>query len=370
MRAKLSERIFRALVLGLSAALVAFAADPGRYWSWRGAAETERAASPAAGAFFETGALSSGYEIFAAPGPLGERAVSAIRGARTRVWMQVYLLTDKGVLSALKERAAAGVDVRVLMEGNVYGQPTINRKAYAALAASGAKVIFSDPSKFNFTHAKWFLADGAWYVGTANFSHAAFADNREFLVSGTGGETLSALEKVFSADFSREPAALEIPPVLVLSPVNSRAKILSVLRSAEKSLDVYAETLSDPDILSELGAAAARGVRVRALLGHPSKISANSGVLAELAAMGVEAYAPKKPYVHAKAAVADGTFAYVGSANYSANSLGRNREAGMLLSGTGAAWLSGIFDDDFRKAQGAAGADPLGERRNGAIIAR
>ena len=38
------------------------------------------------------------------------------------------------------------------------------------------------------------------------------------------------------------------------------------------------------------------------------------------------------PYIHAKAIVADGVLAYVGSANFTANSLDSNRELGLIVS--------------------------------------
>jgi cardiolipin synthase A/B len=37
-----------------------------------------------------------------------------------------------------------------------------------------------------------------------------------------------------------------------------------------------------------------------------------------------------KPYEHAKAAIADGTLVYVGSINYTAGSMDKNREVGVM----------------------------------------
>jgi len=116
---------------------------------------------------------------------------------------------------------------------------------------------------------------------------------------------------------------------------------------------VYAQTLTDPETLSVLRRKAREGVRVRVLLGSADVVKDNAALLGKLRGWGVAAAAPKKPYVHAKAAVADGVFAYVGSANFTANSLDRNREAGLLLPEGGARTIGAAFARDWAASGGA-----------------
>lgn len=78
----------------------------------------------------------------------------------------------------------------------------------------------------------------------------------------------------------------------------------------------------------------------------------NVAMMTKLRSWGIAAAAPKKPYVHAKVAVVDGKWAYVGSANFTANSLDHNREVGLILPLIGARTLTTIFERDFEKFGG------------------
>ncbi len=53
--------------------------------------------------------------------------------------------------------------------------------------------------------------------------------------------------------------------------------------------------------------------------------------IAQVKAAGIPIVKLTTPYVHAKAIVADGTVAYVGSENFTVNSLDSNREIGLFL---------------------------------------
>lgn len=139
----------------------------------------------------------------------------------------------------------------------------------------------------------------------------------------------------------------------MLAPLDARAKIFSVLRSATRTLDVYAQTLTDAQTLAILKEKAAAGVTVRVVLGSVDVVKDNVALMEKLRGWGVASAAPKKPYVHAKAAVADGSFAYVGSANFTANSMDRNREVGLLLSQAGAQTIAAAFARDWAASGGA-----------------
>ena len=362
------RRLSGALLSLAALALAAWASDPGRYLDWRHAADAENAAKASAAHAglgvgsgtdsadgknpFSSAVFTGALRVVASPGgDPGAVLESAVRSAQKRVWVTVYILSDKGLRSALADAARRGVDVRLVLEGNVVGQPTINRKPAAALAAAGAKISWSDPSRFTYTHAKFLLADGAWWIGTGNFAHSSFTKNREFFLGGTDPAVLSALESVFTADAAHDPTGVVAPP-LVLAPVDARAKILAVMRGAARTLDVYAQTLTDREVLGVLRDRAAAGVRVRVLLGSADVVRDNAKLLVTLRGWGIAAAAPDKPYVHAKAAVADGARAYVGSANFTANSMDRNREVGLLVGAGPAGAVAAAFQRDFTAAGG------------------
>lgn len=49
-----------------------------------------------------------------------DRIVSRIDAAKTRVFIEVYILTEKRITKALQDAKSRGVDVRVILEKNVF----------------------------------------------------------------------------------------------------------------------------------------------------------------------------------------------------------------------------------------------------------
>jgi phosphatidylserine/phosphatidylglycerophosphate/cardiolipin synthase-like enzyme len=66
-------------------------------------------------------------------------------------------------------------------------------------------------------------------------------------------------------------------------------------------------------------------------MADPSKVQSNTAAIELLKSNGIDARTSKKPMIHAKRAMVDGIYTYIGSENYSTNSLDENREIGILL---------------------------------------
>ena len=118
------------------------------------------------------------------------------------------------------------------------------------------------------------------------------------------------------------------------SPTNSQAAILAVISSAKHTLPVENEEMGDPIITSALEAAAKRGVNVKITMTAQSEWDSAFSALVKAGAH-VRTYkdSTKVLYIHAKAVVADAGSSdeqmFVGSENFSAASLRRNRELGI-----------------------------------------
>jgi len=155
-------------------------------------------------------------------------------------------------------------------------------------------------------HAKYLIADAsrAW-IGTPNWTTSAFKGNREFAVIDTDPAVARETEAVFAADWAHT-AYTGADDALVLSPMNSRAQIESLITSARRSLDVYAEELNDQVVSSDLQAAVHRGVKVRLVTTVDDKIGSLAGVIPTVVR-------DRANYVHAKIVIADGTAMYLGS---------------------------------------------------------
>ncbi len=171
-------------------------------------------------------------------------------------------------------------------------------------------------------------------IMTLNLVAEDYPGTRDFVVTDTNHSDVAAIVATFNADFAGHAVNPPDGADLVWSPTNSEASILAVIRGARHSLAVENEEMDDVAITSALGAAARRGVNVTITMTENSRWDTAFGELARAGAH-IRLYpdSSRALYIHAKAIVADaglsGQQAFVGSENFSAASLGYNRELGI-----------------------------------------
>lgn len=249
--------------------------------------------------------------------------VSALRGAARSIRVVSYLLTDDEIEAELLAAASRGVDVRVIVEGS----QNSNDAARLSLAQGGVQVREGDP-RFALTHEKAVVVDDTQaLVMTQNLTMSGFDRNREYIAVFTG-PVAGELAAVFDADWTRANYTAETS--LVLSPINARYRLESLMLAARHELLITMEVFNDDHVLELLVRRAQEGVRVAVVLEDPSSISEHRAVAATLGAAGGELRWLASPTMHAKAIVADGAVAYLGSINFTAASMDRNREVGLL----------------------------------------
>ncbi|MBO9542196.1 hypothetical protein J7643_16530 [bacterium] len=283
--------------------------------------------------------------------------LDAINSAKKSIWLEMYLLTYSGVTKeitdALIAKSKAGVDVRIILENQPFVMPVppkpgelpkppinVNRAALEVLTANGVRVKRSSP-QFVFTHQKSMIIDGqsAWIM-TMNFSAAAFQKNREYLVVDTSPSDVKELKEIFMADWDERPIVPKDED-LVVSPTNSKDRIIKLIDSAKKDLTVQVEFLDDPDVVAHMGARKKAGANVTVQLSYhaPDKqtgYDGNAKQLKQLNDAGItDVKFIKTVGLHAKLIIADGAKAYIGSENLTTNSLTRNREMGIIIDDKG-----------------------------------
>jgi hypothetical protein len=274
-------------------------------------------------------ATSDNIQIIVEPSDNGDSVVAAIKGAKTSVHVVVYLLTDNEVIQALIDRHTAGVDVRVLLNQNFYSGTTDNSTSYSKLSTAGVPVKWA-PAQFNLTHQKTILIDNsvAWIM-TMNLSLSSPTKNREYLAIDSEAADVAEAEAIFEGDWANTPVANPQGKLLV-APVNARAGLVALINTAATSLDVEAEVISDPGIVDALDQRADAGVKVRLVIASGTTSTSQDSAVKTLLSHGVEVKILTTPYMHAKAIVADQHYAYIGSENFTANSLDNNRELGLV----------------------------------------
>ncbi|MCL6537924.1 MAG: hypothetical protein K6T28_05000 [Acidothermus sp.] len=276
--------------------------------------------------------------VFAEPDAGLAPVYEAIRRARVSIDATLYELTDPTTIVLLGDAARRGVAVRVLLDVN--RERRANAAAYDDLRAAGVVARWAD-RRYAATHEKTIIVDRrVALVMTMNLVRGDYAHTRDFVVFDAGPADVAATEAVFDADF----AGTSIRPApgtdLVWSP-GARPILLDLIRSARSSLLVENEEMALPAVVDALRDAAHRGVEVTVVM---TAQRSWYDEFTELTRAGVRVrIAPSWRYIHAKAIVVDAAKAiavdaqtmgrvFVGSQNFSATSLDRNRELGILTS--------------------------------------
>jgi phosphatidylserine/phosphatidylglycerophosphate/cardiolipin synthase-like enzyme len=257
--------------------------------------------------------------------------LAMIAHAQRSIALVEYELEDPAVIAALARAVDRGIAAKVILDS----ASSHNQSAFDALTAAGVPVRWAS-SAFPYTHEKALLTDGTHLlVMTFNLVPNYYPTGRDFGITDDDPADVAAMETVFDADWRGAVA----PPVsdpgndLVWSP-GSRTVLIDLIAGASRSLDVYNEEMADPAIRAALARAAGRGVAVRVIMTYSAEwhdafvALADAGVHVRTFPAGAQ-----EPYIHAKAIVADGDRAFVGSENFSATSLDRNRELGLRVDG-------------------------------------
>ncbi len=281
----------------------------------------------------------SPVSFFVEPGSGLQPVLQLIRSAKHSIRLEIYLLTERSVINALGTARGHGVQVRVLLEEHPYGgSPSSARTAYDALRAVGVSVRWANESAFTYTHEKAMVVDGQVAgIFTLNLSYSGIESNREFGAIDRQPDDAHALAAIFDADWKRKRPSVKYGD-LVISPYNSRARLDSLIDSARRNLDLYAEEVNDTGVEAHLIAARKRGVRVRLIT------SETSGGVDTLRSKSIAVTIMTRPYVHAKAIVADNSHVFIGSENISSTSLDSNREVGIIRTDRA---LAGIVERAF-----------------------
>ncbi|MGO9270123.1 MAG: phospholipase D-like domain-containing protein [Terriglobia bacterium] len=284
--------------------------------------------------------MATAHTLIVEPDDGRTLVLQALNAATKSIDLTIYEISDPQIMSALESAQARKVAVRVLYNWYSFTarmQQTDITPAIQKLTSAGIQCQRA-PTTFEVTHEKAFVIDGATaIVMSFNLTSDYFGSTRDFGIVTTVPAEVAEIDAVFQADWSGTPITPKVAS-LVWSPVNSSAKLTSLIASAQKTLDIYCEEAEDPGTLGAMVAAVKRGVQVRfiaAVLSGEGKINANARGVTTLQNGGVNAVCKTFLYIHAKMVLADyGTSnaqAYIGSENFSCVSLTKNRECGIIV---------------------------------------
>jgi cardiolipin synthase len=289
------------------------------------------------------------------PAPL----IQELDAANSSISIEIYLLTDDDVLSALFRARDRGVTVRVLLEKDPYGGSNQQPQIFNTLSEGGIEVRWNSAAK-RFSHIKLIVIDQrVALIMNLNLTYSALNRNRELAVITTDPALVEHAARIFENDWQGKDGA--IPGPLVLSPDTSRQTILGLIAGAQSTLDIYAEVISDTEFISAVQAAIDRGVSVRIVMTQSFGQNMMQEPVGELVRHGAELHTLADPYIHAKLILLDGREAFIGSQNYTSTSMDENREVGVTISvPSNIERLERVFARDFAMGIPIATAGPSG----------
>ena len=316
--------------------------------------KTAAASTSKASASDSSTSQGQGYTLLTEPTSGRTQILSLLNGAKVSINLTIYEIEDPQIISAMTAAVQRGVNVRVLYNYNSFQHFGHDPNAPFVTQLNGAGVQTKPAGqRFFITHQKTFsIDDRAAVIMTFNLTPNYFTGTRDFGIVTSNPAQVAEIVKVFNADWAYQPVSVS-NGALVWSPDNSRTKTIDLINSATRTLDVYNEETSDQASMQALIEAAKRGVTVRfitaVLTSHANPgQDANAAERATLSAAGVQAKGMAKPYIHAKAIIADGSRAFLGSENFSSASLGRNRELGIILDDSGiVSSMESTFQSDW-----------------------
>lgn len=296
-----------------------------------------------------------------------------VRNAVDFVHLEYYIWKDDGIgnelREALTERARAGVEVRVLIDG--LGGAGLPPRFFDGLREAGGHVAFFFPSflrylqlRYNYrNHRKIAIIDGRiGYIGGFNVGddylgldpewgywrdaavrfegNAVPTAHIRFLLDwnyAAPDQALAYTERYFPVGPSGPGTPIQVVsggPDTAFNPV--KESYLKLIGTATES--VYLQTpyfVPDESVLDALRIAALSGVDVRIMMpdrpDHPFVYWAGISYIRQLLDLGVKAYTYDNGFIHAKTIVVDEAVASVGSANWDVRSFRLNFETNAVM---------------------------------------
>lgn len=283
--------------------------------------------------------------------------------------------------SQLAAKAGPHLRVRILVDGGgnlIFGRPThshaddVNAVVSQLAARPHVELIRTRIPFGRMDHRKLMIVDGivAW-TGGRNFTHKSFFDQRDisYTIRGPLVQELSRTFESFWCEQGGAPSseAMHVEPVESCPAPNAQARLIctspkkhhfekamyDVIDHAQHHIFMENYTFCDGLLVYKLAQARRRGVDVRIVLTFSDCTEAlnraNRVIANRLRDAGVRVFV-YPGMTHAKVAVVDGCWAYLGTGNFDPLSLRKNHELGVAI-GPGplvAELEQRIFGNDLR----------------------
>lgn len=288
---------------------------------------------------------------------------NAFAKAQKTIRIGIFGISSKDMADQIEKQIKRGIEVTIICDK--YCTNNEKRKAiFDQLKTAGANIMIST-KEFSISHWKMFVIDDTLaFVSTMNFISRA-NQMRDLGVFTADKSIISEIVAVFDQDVKNAAQQTAVTPELkstnlVWSPNNSEAKLVDLINSADRSIEIWIENMGNPRIHEALAEAVKRKVNVRVLtslcgLGMPAEAAYKN--LKDLSSKGVAVKGTpfpaheELPYIHAKTINVDHKAVFLGSENFSINSLTKARELGIVFTDVAIEQkMAALFEKDWAKA--------------------
>ncbi len=279
-------------------------------------------------------------QLLVQPDDGAEPVLEAIASAKADIDVYIFRLAHRGVESALRDAVERGVNVRALVaHANGGGKESV-RKLEQRLLDMGASVSRTDDDLLRY-HGKMMIIDQSRLLVLGyNFTRKDIDDSRSLGVVTERPELVREAVRLFEADCERRTYVPSVPDFLV-SPLNSRAGLLTLIEGAKKTLRIYDSRLSDNMMLKAIERRALAGVDVR-IIGKIER---------DLENVQVEPSPVER--LHVRAIVQDEKRVFIGSQSLRRAELEKRREIGVILEDRKVVLgVAAIFESDWAGTDG------------------
>jgi cardiolipin synthase A/B len=270
--------------------------------------------------------------------------VDAIDSATHSIRMTIFRMNDPIVRDAMSYAVQRGVKVQALIAPASKGWTKKNKKLADELSKLGVEVRVPRPRKEKIKryHYKIMMIDDIQsLILTFNPTQKNLHYARDFGLLVRDQAITTELNRLFVADWHGEQFRPRDLP-LVISPYNSREKMVALLESAEKTIRILDAKIEDQQVLSLLLRKAASGCSVKII----SRDTFYDEVVTNFHVKKLARYK-----LHAKCIVVDSSLFFVGSQNLRPVSLDRRRELGLIAEDDAMARkIERVFDEDWESA--------------------
>ena len=241
-------------------------------------------------------------------GPQNATAIATyISKAQNAVYIEAYALTWRDLAQTLASLAQRGVQVYVVLSGNVYGGiPTTEKQLVQYLQQNGVHVTYN--YDFRYVHTKAFVIDNETVIlGSINPTYSGVTNDLGLDVVIDNSTLAQEIATIILNDYNRIYPRYNYIGVII-SPINSYNYLEWLLNRQGQAYAAVEEIYSDSGLADLLMNKAALAI---------ARVTDVSGV------QTVNDLTAKVIVV--------GNYVYVGSINLSGNSINNNRELGLLL---------------------------------------